>query len=396
MEQRQRDRVMQHVPRRRRSTCSSPPTSPRAASTSSTCRTSSTTTCRRRRGVRAPDRPHRPRRAARAPRSRSPSRASTGCCAPSRASPSRRSTSRTVPTVADLRARRLDVTQGLDPRADPRRRPRRCARGRGVAGAGVRHRRHRGGRGEAGARAPRPATRRSARFPPWSPTSVPRSVASAPTARSGVRRANRERRSGSRRVRSSARRDRARQRRERRRSHRGGRPALCRRRTGGGHPARRSGRRDHRRSRHQFRASWARFEIADRFSLVEVPESRAERDHRRAAGDDDPRPQGPGQARSRHVTIGRNRRGRERRETDHPRIARITQIAARPDYQDMRAHAERRRPAARRSRARVKGGRRDDARPVIECLVCTPAAFHTVRPLRGRRRTCRELIRVIL
>ena len=58
----------------------------------------------------------------------------------------------TVPTVADLRARRLELT-----RASLRERLlagelRRRARRRRIAGGGVRHRRHRGGGGEAGAR----------------------------------------------------------------------------------------------------------------------------------------------------------------------------------------------------------------------------------------------------
>ena len=56
-------------------------------------------------------------------------------------------------------------------------------------------------------------------------------------------------------------------------------------------------------------------QIADRFSLVEVPAVARRRDHRRAEGDDDPRPQGPGQTRPRRVTIGRNRGDRrDRRE----------------------------------------------------------------------------------
>ena len=62
-------------------------------------------------GLRAPHRPHRPRRARRASRSRSPSRASIGCCATSRPSRKQKIEIATVPTVADLRARRLDVTR---------------------------------------------------------------------------------------------------------------------------------------------------------------------------------------------------------------------------------------------------------------------------------------------
>ena len=61
------------------------------------------------RGLRAPHRPRRAAPAARASRSRSPSRASTACCATSSSSPSARSRSPPVPTVADLRARRLEL-----------------------------------------------------------------------------------------------------------------------------------------------------------------------------------------------------------------------------------------------------------------------------------------------
>ena len=63
------------------------------------------------RGVRAPDRPGRPGRAARAWRSPSPSRASTACSRPSSGSPGSGSPVEKVPTVADLRARRLELTR---------------------------------------------------------------------------------------------------------------------------------------------------------------------------------------------------------------------------------------------------------------------------------------------
>ena len=61
--------------------------------------------------VRAPHRPDRAHRAATASPSRWPSRASTGCCGTSRPSRGRRSRSASVPTVADLRARRLELTR---------------------------------------------------------------------------------------------------------------------------------------------------------------------------------------------------------------------------------------------------------------------------------------------
>ena len=229
MEQRQRDRVMQQLPRRQASTSSSPPTSPPAASTSQQLsHVVNYDVPVGAGGLRPPHRPDRPRRTRRAPRSRSPSRASTGCCAASKRSPKQKIEVATVPTVADLRARRLELTRaslrerilagGLD---DVR-------RGRRVAGGGVRHRRHRRRGGEAGARGA---------------GGDGDGIATSPDAdlRRGPRRRPR-RRTGARRRRpaSAARRD------ERVDA------AVRRRRPAGRHPARRSGRRDYRRSGHRL------------------------------------------------------------------------------------------------------------------------------------------------
>ena len=263
MEQRLRDRVMRGSATARR-TCWSPPTSPRAGSTSSSCRTSSTTTCRRRprptcTASAGPDAP-----AAAAPRSRSPSRASTGCCAASRASPSRRSKSRTVPTVADLRARRLDVTRA-------------SLRERLLAGdldharvvveslaRGVRHRGHRRGGRAAGPRGGRRRRRR-----PGNPGGA---GARRPALRARTRSARSPRRAPASAAAPAANGERARARRRRRQmlpvcsSARGGGPASG--------PATWSARSPARPASNRGRS--ARLKSPTRFSLVEVPEELAD------------------------------------------------------------------------------------------------------------------------
>ena len=111
MEQKQRDRVMSAVPRGEDATCSSPPTSPPAASTSTTSRTWSTTTC-----------PPRPRSTCTA--SAAPAASAGPGVAITLAEPREHRLLRnieaftrqkievaSVPTVADLRSRRLDVTR---------------------------------------------------------------------------------------------------------------------------------------------------------------------------------------------------------------------------------------------------------------------------------------------
>ena len=87
--------------------------------------------------------------AATARRSRSPSRASTGCCARIEQFTKQKIEVATVPTVADLRAKRLELTRVVAPRADPRGRSRRCPGGRRIAGRGVRRARRGGSGGEA-------------------------------------------------------------------------------------------------------------------------------------------------------------------------------------------------------------------------------------------------------
>ena len=103
---------------------------------------------------------------ARASRSRSPSRASTGCSRRSSASPRTKITIEKLPTVADLRARRLELTRAARSRRllvegdlEPLPRRRRRARRR------VRRGGDRAGGGQARPRGVRPARRRRGRDP---------------------------------------------------------------------------------------------------------------------------------------------------------------------------------------------------------------------------------------
>ena len=91
----------------------------------------------------------------------------------------------TIPTVADLRARRLEIHARVAPRAPARRRPRRRARRRRVAGARVRHRRHRGGRRGPRAYRDAAATKTTAKFPRLPPP--PRQASAGATAAPSVR-----------------------------------------------------------------------------------------------------------------------------------------------------------------------------------------------------------------
>src|SRR5947207_1745775 len=74
-----------------------------------------------------------------------------------------------------------------------------------------------------------------------------------------------------------------------------------------------------------------------------------------------------------------------RRRVFHPRITRISGLNTLPARSRV-SHREGTRPAARRSRARVRGGRRTH-----EASVRVPRGYAIrlshVRPLRGRRRT---------
>ena len=210
---------------------------------------------------------------ARASRSRWPSRASTGCSRRSSASPSQKITIEKVPTVADLRARRLELTRA-------------ALRGDACVEDDLDRFRvvvetladeydvdgDRAGRGQARARGRRrrPTTtrRRSPRSPRATGARAPRDRAAAPQA---------------------SRRDPAHDAAVRRRRPRPRRPPAGPRR------------RDRRRVRRQRAATIGAIEISDRFSLVEVPESARRRGHRRPAR--------ARRSRARRPTVRRDRTG---------------------------------------------------------------------------------------
>ncbi len=124
--------------RRRRRPAASRPTSPPAAWTSTRSRTSSTTTCRPRPRPTCTASAASAAPAARASRSRSPSRASTACCKTIERVTKQQIAVEKIPTVADLRARRLELTRaGARGVAARGRRPRPLPRGRRDARRGA-------------------------------------------------------------------------------------------------------------------------------------------------------------------------------------------------------------------------------------------------------------------
>ena len=177
-----------------------------------------------------------------------------------------------IPTVADLRARRLEITRAVAARAADRRRPRPHPRRRRGPRQRVRHRRHRGGGRAAGARGGGRRRRRSR--DPGAGASVTRRPAVS-AAEAGARP------SGARPVRA---RD------ERRHD-----PAVRRRRPAGGHPPRRSRRGHHRRSRHRV-ALDRRHRDQRRLLARRSAGGAGRRRHRGAARDEAPRVEGHGAA----------------------------------------------------------------------------------------------------